>query len=122
MPPDPLDTVRAMVEDVVRRGEILYWQDVAAWVTAERAKLGMEELQGRYPRNIIRALFTSIEESGTSRLVSHEPAQGDARERELFLLPNTLGDEHLVDLVLRARRSAPVQSPSNQLADKRAGL
>ena len=47
VPPDPLDTVRAMVEDVVRRGEILYWQDVAAWVTAERAKLGMEELQGR---------------------------------------------------------------------------
>ncbi|CAB1102381.1 unnamed protein product [Ectocarpus sp. CCAP 1310/34] len=57
-----------MVEEVVRRGEILYWQDVADWVTAERAKLGMEELQGEYPRKIARAISASIEEFATSRL------------------------------------------------------
>ncbi|CAB1103685.1 unnamed protein product [Ectocarpus sp. CCAP 1310/34] len=111
-----------MVEEVLRRGEILYWQDVAEWVTAERAKVDMEELQGRYPRKIVRALFSSIEESGTSRLVSQEPAQGDARERELFLFPKTLGDEHLVDLMLRARRNAPVQPPPSQLAEKGGSL
>ncbi|CAB1115552.1 unnamed protein product [Ectocarpus sp. CCAP 1310/34] len=121
---EPLSTVRRMVDDVLGRGEILCWQDVAGWLAAERAKVGMEEITRKYARQLVLNLFTGMDADpgSKSRLVRADGAQGDARERELFLVPNTLGDKHLVDLMLRARRSAPAQPPSNQLADKGGSL
>ncbi|CAB1099237.1 unnamed protein product [Ectocarpus sp. CCAP 1310/34] len=121
---EPLSTVRRMVDDVLGRGDILCWQDVARWLAAERAKVGMEEITGKYTRQLVLDLFTGMDADpgSKSRLVRANGAQGDARERELFLSPNTLGDKHLVDLMLRARHSAPAQPPSNQLADKGGSL
>ncbi|CAB1106518.1 unnamed protein product [Ectocarpus sp. CCAP 1310/34] len=119
-----LEPVRRMVDDVLGRGEILCWQDVAGWLAAEHAKVGMEEITRKYARQLVLDLFTGMDADpgSKSRLVQADGAQGDARERELFLFPNTLGDKHLVDLMLRARRSAPAQPPSNQLADEGGSL
>ncbi|CAB1101357.1 unnamed protein product [Ectocarpus sp. CCAP 1310/34] len=123
-PLEPLDTVRAVVVEVLCRGEILYWQAAADWLAAERAKVGMEELHRRYPRQLVRALFTSIAAApgSNSRLVCHDGAKGDSRERELCLFPNSIRDEYLVDSMLPALRNAPAQSSSNQLADKDESL
>ncbi|CAB1111487.1 unnamed protein product [Ectocarpus sp. CCAP 1310/34] len=41
-PLEPLDTVRAMVVEVLCRGDFLYWQDVANCLAAGRAKVCMD--------------------------------------------------------------------------------
>ena len=52
--------MRSRVEGSVKGGEILSWKDVADWLTAERAKLGEDKLQGGSVREKAKQMFDSI--------------------------------------------------------------
>lgn len=82
---EPLSTVRRMVDHVLGRGEILCWQDVAGWLAAERAKVGMEEITGKYARSIVLDLFTGMDADpdSKSRLVRADGAQAAIELQEL---------------------------------------
>ncbi|CAB1108513.1 unnamed protein product [Ectocarpus sp. CCAP 1310/34] len=102
--------VRSRVEGSVKGGEILFWKDVAKWLTAERAKLGEERLQGGSVREKVKQMFDSIGRSSdcNARVVDirgSRGAGGDGREKALCLFPKDLSDEAVVGYLLRMRKA-----------------
>ena len=102
--------VRSRVEGSVKGGEILYWKDVAEWLTAERAKLGEDELQDKCIREKVKQMFDSVGRSPgcNARVVGIRGsgvATRDGREKALCLFPKDLRDEVVVGYLLRMREA-----------------
>ncbi|CAB1106718.1 unnamed protein product [Ectocarpus sp. CCAP 1310/34] len=113
-PEKPFSRVRALVIKAVARGDILYWEDVFDWLSAERAKDGDQELERRSGRKAVRQMFESIASADGSqaRVVSSEGGFGDGRQRLLCLFPVNARDEVIASLALRARLANTFDGPS----------
>lgn len=106
--------MRASAIRAVARGEILYWEDVFDWLSAERAKDGDQELEAKSGRKVVRKMFEGIASaSGSqSRVVSSEGAFGDGCQRLLCLFPVNARDEVTASLLLCARLANTFDGPS----------
>eukprot|EP00752_Nemacystus_decipiens_P016789 g15026.t1 len=91
-----------------RGGEILYWKDVAEWLTSERAKLGEDKLKDISAREKVKQMFDSISRSPrcNARVVDirgYGDSGGDGREKALCLFPKDVRDDVVLGYLLRMR-------------------
>lgn len=145
--------VRYMVERALGHGQIVFWEDAAGWLEDERAKDGYEKrLTTTYKRRVMKSMFHSIvnknNTTGNSTTTNANAGGGsskpswrlvcctdrgrgcshgeDARRRRLllFLLPDGLRDEVIVEHVFQAARDVNVCAgpPSATPAGGRAFL
>ena len=101
--------VRSRVERSVNGGEVVYWKDVAEWLTVERARLGEDKLKDGSAREKVKQMFDSIVARSpgcNARVVDirgNRVAGGSGREKALCLFPKDVRDDVVVGYLVRMR-------------------